>query len=52
MEKNLVITGLGAVTPLGTGTDTYWTRLTEGFCGIDEIRSMGRGKSSRGGKVN
>lgn len=40
MEKKLVITGMGAVTPLGTGTEAYWSRLTEGFCGIDEIRSI------------
>ncbi len=40
MEKNLVITGLGAVTPLGTGADNYWNNLISGVCGIGEIRSI------------
>ena len=39
-EKKLVITGLGAVTPLGTGADKYWESLVAGACGIGEIRGI------------
>ncbi len=37
MNKRLVITGMGAVTPIGTGVDTYWNNLIDGICGIDRI---------------
>lgn len=37
MKEKLVITGMGAVTPIGTGTDTYWNNLIQGVCGIDYI---------------
>lgn len=37
MKKRLVITGMGAVTPIGTGTDKYWSNLIEGKCGVDHI---------------
>ena len=36
-ESSLVITGMGAVTPIGIGTDTYWNNLVSGVCGIDAI---------------
>lgn len=39
-EKTLVITGLGAVTPLGTGADKYWNNLIAGACGIGEIAGI------------
>lgn len=35
--KKLVITGLGAVTPLGIGVDAYWQNLVGGKCGIGPI---------------
>lgn len=37
MNKRLVITGMGAVTPIGTGIETYWNNLISGVCGIDRI---------------
>lgn len=37
MQEKLVITGMGAVTPIGIGVDTYWENLVEGKCGIDHI---------------
>ncbi len=41
MEKrNIVITGTGAVTPLGTGTEAFWEGLVSGRCGIGEIQSF------------
>lgn len=38
--KRIVITGMGTVTPLGIGTDTYWKNLTAGQSGIDTIKSF------------
>src|SRR5690606_7247281 len=35
--KRVVITGLGAVTPIGTGVDKYWAGLLEGKSGIAPI---------------
>ncbi len=37
MTDRLVITGMGAVTPLGTGRENYWRNLIEGKCGIRRI---------------
>ena len=39
-ETKIVITGAGAVTPLGTGTAAFWEGLVSGRCGIGEIRSF------------
>ncbi len=35
-----VVTGLGAVTPLGIGVDAFWEGLTAGHSGIREIQSF------------
>lgn len=35
--KNLVITGIGAVTPIGVGVDNYWQGLMDMKCGIEKI---------------
>ncbi|WP_373598355.1 beta-ketoacyl-ACP synthase II [Paraclostridium bifermentans] len=37
MKKRVVITGLGCVTPVGTGKDLFWTNIKNGVCGIDTI---------------
>lgn len=37
MYKRLVITGMGAVTPIGTGVEKYWNNLINGECGIECI---------------
>lgn len=39
MEK-IVVTGMGAVTPVGIGVDTYWNNITSGVSGIDTIKSF------------
>lgn len=36
-ENTLVITGMGAVTPVGIGVDAYWRALIAGECGIGRI---------------
>jgi len=37
MKQDYVITGMGAVTPLGIGVDTYWENLIAGKSGIRHI---------------
>ena len=37
MANRVVITGMGAVTPIGTGVDKYWNALVSGINGIDRI---------------
>ncbi len=32
--RRVVVTGLGAVTPIGIGTETFWQHLTEGVSGV------------------
>lgn len=38
--RRVVITGLGAVTPIGLGKDEYWNALAEGKNGIDYITNF------------
>ncbi len=40
MEKRCVITGLGAVTPLGSTVDAFWENIRNGVCGIDYIKKF------------
>lgn len=37
MKKRVVVTGLGAVTPIGNDVQTMWQGILEGRCGIDQI---------------
>ncbi len=37
MENRVVITGMGAVTPLGNTVEDFWNGLKNGKCGIDFI---------------
>jgi 3-oxoacyl-[acyl-carrier-protein] synthase II len=36
-KRRVVITGLGAVTPFGVGTDKFWNSIIEGKSGIETI---------------
>ena len=40
MNKKIVITGMGAVTPLGVGTAAFLDGIKEGRCGIREITKV------------
>jgi 3-oxoacyl-[acyl-carrier-protein] synthase II len=40
LEKRVVLTGLGVVTPIGTGKDTFWNGLMEGRSGVRRIASF------------
>ena len=54
MEKTrVVITGLGLVTPIGTGTETFWNAAVAGINGIRPITSIdvSNHKTKIGGEV-
>ena len=40
MKKRVVVTGLGAVTPIGNTVGEFWNSAKKGVCGIDIIRSF------------
>ena len=37
MDRRVVVTGMGVVSPIGNDVGTYWKNLLEGACGIDFI---------------
>lgn len=37
MDKRVVITGLGIISPVGNDVPTFWNSLKEGVCGIESI---------------
>ena len=53
MKKRVVITGTGALTPVGIGTQTFWSAIKEGKCGIDVVKRVDFSKhaSKIGGEV-
>lgn len=40
MKNRVVITGMGAVTPIGNDVNSFWNNVKEGTCGIDVIKSF------------
>ena len=40
MNRRVVITGMGVISPIGNDVNTYWNNLLEGVCGIDYIQSV------------
>lgn len=40
MNRRVVVTGTGVITPVGNDVQTYWKNLLEGVCGIDFITSI------------
>ena len=37
MDKRVVITGMGVISPVGNDIDTFWKNLVAGVCGIEYI---------------
>lgn len=40
MEKRVVITGIGVISPVGNDIDTMWNNLKNGYCGIDVLTEL------------
>ena len=40
MDRRVVVTGLGVVTPLGNQLDAFWNQLVAGKCGIGKITAF------------
>ena len=40
MNRRVVITGCGVVSPVGSNVDTFWESLVNGKCGIDLIKKF------------
>jgi len=40
MKNRVVVTGMGAVTPIGNDVNSFWNNIKEGTCGIDVIKSF------------
>ena len=40
MEKRVVITGMGAITPIGNNVNELWEGILQKKCGIDKIKSF------------
>ena len=38
--RRVVITGLGAITPIGNNVEEFWDGIKEGKCGIDQITAF------------
>ena len=40
MNRRVVVTGTGVISPIGNNVRDYWRNLLDGVCGIDFIRSI------------
>ncbi len=40
MKRRAVITGMGAISPIGCGVENMWNSAKEGVCGIDYIKGF------------
>ena len=40
MDRRVVVTGTGVVSPIGNNIETFWKNLLNGECGIDFIKSV------------
>jgi 3-oxoacyl-[acyl-carrier-protein] synthase II len=38
--RRVAITGMGVISPIGTGLEKFWSSVKEGKCGIDEITAF------------
>ncbi len=51
--SSVVVTGIGLVTPIGTGVDVFWPNLLAGRCGFHEVESFdsSRHRVHRGAEI-
>ena len=40
MNRRVVVTGTGVISPVGNSVESFWTNLIDGYCGIDVITSF------------
>lgn len=40
MERRVVVTGVGAITPIGNNVEEFWKGIKENKCGIDTIKTF------------
>jgi len=40
MKKRVVITGMGVISPIGSGLEVFWENVKKGKCGISEIEAF------------
>lgn len=40
MNRRVVVTGTGVISPVGNNTPTFWKNILDGVCGIDMIQSI------------
>lgn len=40
MSRRVVVTGIGAISPVGNDVPTMWQNMIDGVCGIDEITAF------------
>jgi 3-oxoacyl-[acyl-carrier-protein] synthase II len=38
LKRRVVVTGLGVVSPIGTGVEKFWKNLVAGVSGVDIIK--------------
>ena len=50
--KRVVVTGLGALTPLGNNVDQYWNGLINGVSGADFITKFDASKFKKIGRAH
>lgn len=46
-SRNIVVTGLGIISPIGIGADAFWDSLAKGRSGIATLESMGYSAAPR-----
>ncbi len=46
MSKRVVVTGMGAITPIGNCVDSFWSGIKDGISGISKISSFDTSKFS------
>ena len=40
MNRRVVVTGTGVISPVGNNVETFWKNILDGVCGIDYIKAF------------